>query len=270
MATIKQLYQDVGFSKLLTTNQPKLEKSKALNYFTAGLQLAPSNLSGFEVCAYACIACIANCINFAGHGGIGLDENGLNTAQRARIARTRLLFTDPQRFFSILLLEIEAHVRRARKLGMVPIFRLNVFSDLPWERMLVDGVRTVFQCFPDVQFMDYTKYPIDRRPVEMLPTNYNLTMSLADTNDSECVRALHSGRNVAVVFQLNKGEELPPTFGGFPVVDGDVHDLRFLDISPAVVGLRVKGHAAIRESRSSERHPFFRSVGEDGFRCAAY
>ncbi len=270
MATIKQMYHEVGFSKLLTTNQPKLEKSKKLNYFTAGLQLAPSDISGFEVCAYSCAACVRTCINFAGHGGIGLDENGLNQAQRARIARTRLLFTNPQLFFSILLLEIGAHVRRSIKLGMIPVVRLNVFSDLPWERMRVDGVRTIFECFPDVQFMDYTKYPIGRRPVETLPNNYHLTMSLADTNDRQCLKALQGGRNVAAVFQVKKGDPLPQTFAGFPVVDGDVHDLRFLDKSPAVVGLRVKGHAAIRESRTSEKHSFFRSVDERGFRCVGF
>ena len=49
---------------------------------------------------------------------------------------------------------------------------------------------------------------------------------------------LDRGGNVAVVF-----EELPKTYGGFEVIDGDEHDLRFLDASPRIVGLLAKGRA---------------------------
>jgi len=44
---------------------------------------------------------------------------------------------------------------------------------------------------------------------------------------------------VAVVF----GKVLPATFLGVPVVDGDAHDLRFLNPGGVVVGLRAKGKA---------------------------
>jgi hypothetical protein len=36
---------------------------------------------------------------------------------------------------------------------------------------------------------------------------------------------------------------LPETYLGRPVIDGDEHDLRFLDPSGVVVGLRAKGKA---------------------------
>ena len=51
---------------------------------------------------------------------------------------------------------------------------------------------------------------------------------------------LAGGRNVAVVFN---GATLPDRCMGAPVIDGDASDLRYLDPSPAVVGLRAKGRA---------------------------
>jgi hypothetical protein len=44
---------------------------------------------------------------------------------------------------------------------------------------------------------------------------------------------------VAVVF----ANGLPPIWKGFPVIDGDVSDLRFLDPRGTVVGLKAKGAA---------------------------
>jgi hypothetical protein len=44
---------------------------------------------------------------------------------------------------------------------------------------------------------------------------------------------------MAVVFR----GELPETFRGLPVIDGDKDDLRFLDPKGVVVGLKAKGSA---------------------------
>jgi hypothetical protein len=46
-------------------------------------------------------------------------------------------------------------------------------------------------------------------------------------------RILDKGGNVAVVFR----GELPTSYLGFPVVNGDVNDLRFLDPKGVIVGL---------------------------------
>lgn len=47
--------------------------------------------------------------------------------------------------------------------------------------------------------------------------------------------------NVAVVFDTPKGEPLPETWEGFPVLDADADDARFLDPPGHVAGLRFKG-----------------------------
>ena len=54
--------------------------------------------------------------------------------------------------------------------------------------------------------------------------------------------------NKAVVFNLKKSEPLPKTFKGLEVIDGDTHDMRFLDKPNKVVGLRAKGKAKTDDS----------------------
>ena len=50
---------------------------------------------------------------------------------------------------------------------------------------------------------------------------------------------LNKGGNVAIVFR----NQLPKTYKGFNVVNGDLHDLRFLDPRNSIVGLKAKGKA---------------------------
>jgi hypothetical protein len=114
---------------------------------------------------------------------------------------------------------------------------LNGTSDLPWER--IDP--SLFALNPDVTFYDYTKIAGRFRG---LPANYHLTFSRSETNDRIARSWLILGAgNVAVVFDTPKGRALPSHWNGFPVIDGDTDDLRFLDPKGVVVGLRAKGKA---------------------------
>ena len=259
---IKTLYKDIGFHSLFTTSQPKLNKSVPFGYLSAGRSFAPADTSGANVCPYSTPECREFCLTYSGQGGIGLDSNRLNPAQRARINRTRLYYADPDRFWAVFNHEMHRHVKRSRKLGLTPDFRPNVYSDLLWERIdhpmsRLTGSVSMFHVWPMVEFHDYTKIPYRYRPNEALPPNYHLTMSLSESNDMECAVALQNGRNVAVVFR----DGLPDTFAGYPVIDGDKHDLRFLDSAPCIVGLRVKGHKAKKAVSS-----FFRCKAEPWFR----
>tara|TARA_R110000824_G_scaffold48737_1_gene137399 strand:- start:252 stop:551 length:300 start_codon:yes stop_codon:yes gene_type:complete len=69
-----------------------------------------------------------------------------------------------------------------------------------------------------------------------MPKNYHLTFSRNEVNGFQATQVLKAGGNVAVVFR----KELPETYKGFKVVSGDEHDLRFLDPSNVVVGLKEK------------------------------
>ena len=235
---------------LLTVGNPKTAKGEGFGYLTAICHLAPHKLSGANVCGYASAGCAAACLNTAGRGGIGLDASGLNQIQAARIQRTRFFKRDRSAFLTAMAAEIAAHERRAAKHGLRAAVRLNGTSDLPFERFPVEWQGRTFanlmQAFPNVRFYDYTKWPLAKRRPELAP-GYHLTFSLAEDNDSRAAEALRAGVNVAAVLLVPKSGDLPATFtiGGEtrPVIDGDRHDLRFLDQSGAIVGLRAKGRA---------------------------
>lgn len=228
-------------SGLLTTGNPKTAKGEKHGYLTAILHLAPANLSGRNVCSHATAGCRAACLNTAGRGGIGLDANGLNGIQVARIRRTRWFTRDRDAFMAQLVRDIERHVRTAERHGLRPAVRLNGTSDLPWENIRCGDHPNVFARFPEVQFYDYTKVPARLRRRALSIQNYRLTFSLAESNDSHARDAMLAGLNLAVVFATRKGQTLPLEFWDRPVIDGDLTDLRFTDPAGCIVGLRAKG-----------------------------
>ena len=81
-----------------------------------------------------------------------------------------------------------------------------------------------------------------------MPDNYHLTFSKSECNDSDVNKVISAGGNVAAVFSTKKADELPESYKGRDVVDGDKTDLRFLDRDGVFVGLRAKGDA--RSDRS--------------------
>jgi hypothetical protein len=229
---------------LLTTGNPKTAKGEGSGYLTAILHLAPHKVAGFNVCGYASQGCAAACLNTAGRGGIGLDADGLNTIQIARIRRTRYFKRDRSAFFLQLADEIAAHALAAHRHGLRPAVRLNGTSDLPWEKLSIGGFPNVFAMFPDVQFYDYTKWPIHKRRTA---PNYHLTFSLCEDNETRAADALRAGVSVAAVFDTRKSGDLPAThtIGDVTarVIDADKTDLRFLDEPGVICGLRAKGRA---------------------------
>lgn len=239
MSLINELRRKAGIKSLLSkpNANPKVAKNQKIGVLGAVLHLAPGNMSGHETCPKRSPGCSAACLHFAG-----------NPAQydhktKARVSKTKLLFSDRNLFLNILALEIAAHVRSAARKGMVPAVRLNGTSDIVWEKrrfILFPEVKealgrvadTIVDLFPDVSFYDYTKIP-GRTP----PSNYHLTFSESETNSLDVAREMARGMNIASVF-VNK---LPATHLGRPVVDGDEHDYRPVDPLQVVVGLKVKG-----------------------------
>ena len=91
-----------------------------------------------------------------------------------------------------------------------------------------------------------TDYPSWRNcPGPARPANYHLTFSRSEANEANCRRALAAGQNVTVVFRK---PPFPTKFWGYPVIDGDQNDLRFLDPAPCIVALKAKGTGARRDT----------------------
>jgi hypothetical protein len=144
----------------------------------------------------------------------------------------------------LLVADIELAIKQSKRLGLIPVFRLNGTSDLSFEKYEVVRnqklFRNIFSAFAEVQFYDYTK--VLGRKVTAIE-NYHLTFSAADGNDADVVKAIQQGYNVATVFGIKKTLPMPETYMGLPVFNGDESDLRFLDPKGVVVGLYAKGKA---------------------------
>ena len=194
---------------LLTRDNPKTVKGRKDGIMTAIMHLAPASLSGANVCAHATDGCAAACLNTAGRGGIGLDANGLNAIQIARIQRTRFFRRDRDAFLTMLRREIDTFLRYVRRHGFTPAIRLNGTSDLPWENIRFFDHDNVFTAYPDVQFYDYTKYPVRLRKIDI--PNYHLTFSLAESNRVNAIAAIRAGVNVAAVLRVGRNDPMPRT-----------------------------------------------------------
>lgn len=213
-------------SFLRINGDAKTIKGTKYGYLTGILYLAPETLSGFNTCQNASPGCKAACLNTAGRGK-------MTSVQIARIRKTKMFFTDKETFFSNLIKSINALIRKAKREGLKPCVRLNGTSDIPWEKVKHQG-KNIMEIFPEIQFYDYTKSA--KRMLETLPSNYSLTFSRSESNQSEVNKLLSLGKNIAYVFN-----KLPREYDGKEVIDGDKSDLRFTDKTGVIVGLKSKG-----------------------------
>lgn len=218
------------FQLLSVSADAKTSKGEALGVLTGILYMAPSDQSGvINVCPHASEGCRTACLFSAGRGAFP------NVIQ-ARTKRTLFFANDRAGFLARLEMEINMLALLADSEKKTPAVRLNGTSDLPYENW------GIIQKFPNVQFYDYTKDKArySRYLNGQLPANYHLTFSRSEDNGEHAEAFIKAGGNVAVVFS---GKQLPETYLGAPVINGDESDIRFRDPKGAVVGLLAKGRA---------------------------
>ncbi len=218
----------------------KLRKSNKVSgvtgYKTWGISLAPARESGYQMCAASSRGCREACLYHQGRGQCDMTA-------AARIARTIALHEHPQWFDERLRQELEAARKNAAKEGLQAAIRFNVLSDYMWEKKKP----WIFREFPNIQGYEYSK--LYKRMLRFLdpfggfPSNYDLTFSRSERNEDDCLEVLRAGGNVAVVFRSS----LPTHWKGFPVVNGDETDLRFLDP-------KGEGHVIAVLAKGSARH----------------
>ena len=224
----------------------KTVKGEQLGFLTGILYLAPSDISGFNVCPMAKIAqCEKACLYTAGRGAF-------TSIQNARIAKTQYFFNDRQDFMLNLVKDIEKGIKQASKAGLTLLIRLNGTSDIKWENIHFDyefmhgKIRsiTIFDLFPEIQFYDYTKIP-NRSDI---PKNYDLTFSYSGVIEYQkyAKKAISNNMRIATVFRSVK--HIPDNFLGLPVVSGDNSDIRHLDPKGHIVALYAKGKAKTDKS----------------------
>tara|TARA_R100000808_G_scaffold2037_4_gene8652 strand:- start:8605 stop:9399 length:795 start_codon:yes stop_codon:yes gene_type:complete len=246
----KQYYNK---NNILSINaDAKTTKGYKKGYLTAILYLSPARLSGKELCAYRTKGCTIACLNVAGRGKF-------NTIQQARLKKTNFFLTDKKGFMLNLIRRVDNFIKLANKKGLIPVIRLNGTSDIPFENIKLkftyeelfkfnnvckyydENIRyNIFELFPNIQWYDYTKYPLNKRT---LAPNYDLTYSLGENNWDNAKHYLDNktGR-VSAVFSHN----IPKTYKGYKVINGDNSDLRFLEPKGVIIGLKFKGSVVDR------------------------
>lgn len=224
----------VSYLGSINSSSKLIKNKKVSNNYTYVLYLLPHKASGYQVCPMATKECIAGCLNTSGR--VIMDINNSNNILKSRLTKTRLFFEQRSFFMNWLVSELTSAQRKAEKDGYDFSVRLNGTSDINWNAHKIDG-KTIFELFPSVQFYDYTKvYSRFNR----MPDNYHLTYSYTGNNTIETVALLESKKNVAIVFNIKKGQPLPKTFAGYKVIDGDLTDYRPNDGNGVIVGLRWK------------------------------
>lgn len=213
---------------------------------TMGLSLYPHRGIGTgNVCPFA-TTCVASCLAHQG-------QSEIPVVHSSRVAKTALWYLERGWFVEKLNAELSAFRRKHR--GIIGV-RLNMFSDIAWERY------GVIDDNPDIQFYDYTKNP---NRVGLIRPNYWATYSfdgLAEHIDLS-LSFVDSGRNVSVVFHDDSLsavtgryahlQRLPKLWHGRRVIDGGRTDWRPADPRGVVVGLRLlsRTHASRTQAINS-------------------
>ena len=232
---------------LLSANSKLRKLPGAAGRFRAiGLALAPANYSGRELCPWRTAGCTAAC------NGFWSGMNVTSSTRAALIGRALLWHNHRELFCKKLRRELQNFRALCCRSGAVPAVRLNVSSDIVWERQFPE----LFREFPEIRFYDYTKALPKHRPT--LPANYVLSHSFGErTTTADIVDIVSSGRNVVVAFDSAYAPQRK-LWGALPaavrfsddngrslrmrVVNGDRHDIRLpeLDGRGVVVGLHGK------------------------------
>lgn len=248
--------------KLLSSGNTNA-KTKKNQRPTKILYLHPSKIEGKEMCPFASEGCRMSCLNTAGRGA-------MQSVQDARIRRTKHYVLNRDAFYNQLYNEIQSFSKYYVNKGKEVAIRLNGTSDQPLVETLFHQVRRFNY---NIVFYDYTKnhkkagtrYGIDGN-------RYVVTFSYSEKEGSEtqALDVLENGGNVAIVF-----DELPKTWHGYPVVNGDERDDLMVDLKePTIIGLLAKGKAKHDTSgfvvKKTDEHmhvpqPLTASYSEDRF-----
>lgn len=237
-----------GRRNILTTNQHKLALASG-DYINSGLTLPSGNeaheLLGIDGtnCAFATVSCFGGCV------GSKTGQGALKSSGIARIGRWILLEFFPDLFWAAMDRSMAKLERKCTRKGLKLAFRTNVASDL---YKLAGQVRKRYPWIDTVY--DYTAIPSAVKVQDGVHRIYSLKdrgplliNGKASNSRTAAMYALSQGYGVSVVANIGKGQPKPPTWKGYPVIDGDIDDLwpvRAPKSGPFVVMLYVKGTKA--------------------------
>ena len=203
----------------------KLKKSSGGKYSVAGLSLMPS----LKFCPMSIKAgCFDLCLKSAGRGRF-------NNVVKARNNKSNFYNNDYDLFMILLKYELQLHIMNCKKNNVNPSARLNVLSDIPWEKT------DIFNTFKEIYFYDYTKRANRIEACNSIE-NYKLMFSYSgrDAYLNQVSKALDFSNPIAVVFR----KTFPKFFLGRPVFNGDLSDIDNSTKHGYVIALKAKGSLA--------------------------
>ena len=208
----------------------KTVKNPQITYI---LYLAPytQNSKKINICPKASKGCAASCLFSAGRGAFS------NVIQ-SRVNKTEYYLHDKEKFILQLAGELVKINKKASKETNQTLIRLNGTSDLDFVYLLKKYANFDISNYNNLHFYDYTKI-LGKVKKYIDHKNYTLTFSRAEDNEAETIQALNIGSNVSAVF----AGDLPKTYKGFTVVDGDKTDSEMLAFKGLILGLKAKGKA---------------------------
>jgi len=232
--------------KLLSVSNSKLLKGGA-SHLSAMVPMVPDS----RTCPNAGKAdCLSTCLYLS---GMAIGYKSINISREAKRER---FFNDRKAFMADLVKDVEALLRKAARENVIPCVRLNGFSDINYANIKAvrDGVthKNIFEAFRTVQFYDYSKVIQIMKDSKSIP-NLHITFSYSPSEDFEPVvkeAKRLKGFNWAVVFE----NELPKTWQGKTVINGELSDLRFLDEKNVIVGLVAKGTKNAKYNNTLTKH----------------
>jgi len=250
-------------NRIYSLDSAKAIKARGFGYLNAIHYMAPARTSGKNLCSHASPKCIEACLGwFSGQAGMVANDADINSVRASRIEKAKRFMAARAEYMWDMAKATALAYRSAKAKRKKLCVRLNGSTDIAWEGVAITldhaqaqwlartmkkpvapgRYKSLFELFSFLQFVDYTKNP--DRFARKLPANLHLTFSRSETNEAKALELLQAGHNVAVVFSGG----LPAMWRGFPVINGDEHDLRHLDPRGGfVVGLSPKGRKAKKD-----------------------
>ena len=226
-------------AKLLSKGTTNAKTAKnTLETYILYMSPATQNAKGADLCPFRSAGCTAACLYTAGRGKF-------NSVKNSRINKANYFTEDRRTFTAQLALELKAINKRMQKKGARAAIRLNGTTDIDHVYSLKKLAGLDVLQLENLVFYDYTKNPHKVKRYQGTP--YVLTFSRAEDNEDQAIELLQRGALVAAVFN---GDQLPDTWQGFKVLDGDASDdlmlTAYKDAKPGagvVLGLKAKGDA---------------------------
>lgn len=227
-------------------NMKLIKTATSQGVAVSGRALAQGQSSGIEACPWRTAQCTMACLGEEGHYRFARNA-------RVKAARTEFEYEYPHHAWTLYAHEIERDLRAATKNGWRLYWRPDILSDSQmWLK-----IPEFFAMFPGVTFYGYTKGWREalKYPGSWVLPNYKVAVSASERKTENVGYAISNGTNVAMVFDVDDGSQLPDSHRGIPVVDATMDDTWMVSHAGVIGGLIPIGWKMQQDTSGFVRRP---------------